>query len=88
MAGYRPHAQCQRGSRIGPVKVEKCGYRYELDFETLIWAKGAAYPCWKLARKRLKCPRCGGLAVEVVWLPGPPTAARAARTGCRIGATG
>jgi hypothetical protein len=63
---------------MGPVKVEPCGYATELDLESLIWTRGAKYPCWRLA-SRLKCPRCGGTAVEVAWLPGGSPAVRAGR---------
>ena len=77
--GLRPHVRCLRGKRIGPVKVEPCGYYTELDLESLIWTRGAKYPCWRLAQ-RLKCPRCGGVAVELTWLMGSSTAARLART--------
>ena len=75
---------------MGPAKVEPCGYDAALDLETLIWAKGASYPCWRLANRRLKCPRCGGLNVDVAWLPGPSPAVRAARdlVQCRDAAMG
>lgn len=88
LAGLRPHARCRRGKRIGPVKVEPCGYAYDLDLESLIWAKGARYPCWRLAQQRLRCPRCGGLSVDLCWLPGGSPAARAARDlyQCRVAA--
>ena len=78
LAGLRPHVRCLRGKRMGPVKVEPCGYATELDLESLIWTRGAKYPCWRLA-SRLKCPRCGGTAVELAWLPGGSPAARAGR---------
>lgn len=77
LAGLQPQAQCRRGKRIGPVKVEPCGYRALLDLESLIWTRGAKFPCWKLV-SRLKCPRCGGTNLEVYWLPGASPAARAA----------
>jgi hypothetical protein len=88
LAGLQPHARCQRGKRIGPVKVEACGYSAALDLETLIWAKGAKYPCWRLAQQRLRCPRCGGLSVEVAWQPGGSPVGRAARDlyQCQIAA--
>ena len=78
LAGLRPHVRCLRGKRMGPVKVEPCGYATELDLESLIWTRGAKYPCWRLT-SRLKCPRCGGMAVELAWLPGGSPAARASR---------
>lgn len=78
LAGLRPHVRCQRGKRSGPVKREPCGYDTELHLESLIWTRGAKYPCWRLAQ-RLKCPRCGGMAVQLAWLPGGSPAARAGR---------
>jgi hypothetical protein len=90
LAGLQPRARCQRGKRIGPVKVEPCGYEYTLDLESLIWAKGASYPCWRLANRRLKCPRCGSLSVEVAWLPTGSAVARLARAlyQCNVAAGG
>lgn len=76
LAGLRLHVRCQRGKRMGPVKVEACGYDTELHLESVIWAKGAKYPCWRL-QGRLRCPRCGGLAIEIGWLPGGSPGARA-----------
>ncbi|HEY2010506.1 MAG TPA: hypothetical protein VGH23_16070 [Rhizomicrobium sp.] len=76
LAGLRPQAICQRGKRIGPVKVEPCGYKAMLDLESLIWKCGAKYPAWRLPRF-LKCPRCGGTSVEVAWMLGASPAARA-----------
>lgn len=78
LAGLRPHARCLRGKRQGPVKVEACEYIAELDFETLIWTRGAAFPCWRLAQ-RLKCPRCGGTRLVVDWHPGAWTGERRSR---------
>jgi hypothetical protein len=78
LAGLQPRAECQRGPRRGPVKVEPCRYVADLDLESLIWARGAKYPCWRL-NGRLRCPRCGGLAVEVTWWLGMSRGARAAQ---------
>ena len=64
LAGLQPHARCLRGRRIGPVKVQPCGYDAMLDLESLIWTRGAQFPCWRLYQ-RLKCPRCGGTSVEL-----------------------
>lgn len=89
LAGLRPHARCQRGKRSGPVKQEPCGYAATLDLESLIWTRGAKFPCWRLAQ-RLRCPRCGGMSVELAWLPGSSPAARAGRDlyQCTVAATG
>jgi hypothetical protein len=77
LAGLRPVVRCLRGSRIGPVKVEKCGYSAELDLETLMWKCGTKYPTYRLQRF-LKCPHCGGQSIEVSWEPGQPPAAHEA----------
>lgn len=68
MGGLVPRVRCLRGKRIGPVKVEPCGYSSAISLSTLIWTRGARFPCHLLAR-RLKCPRCGGTMVEVGWFP-------------------
>lgn len=78
LAGLKPYAECRRGKRSGPVKIVPCGYRSELHLETLIWTRGAKYPCARLAQ-RLKCPRCGGLAVTLVWMPSDNPKERAQR---------
>ena len=68
LRGLVPHVRCLRGPRSGPAKIERCGYTAPLSLETLIWTRGARFPCWRLAT-RLKCPCCGGVSVEVDWLP-------------------
>jgi hypothetical protein len=70
---------CLRAKRMGPVKVQPCGYRATLHLESLIWTRGAKFPCWKLPQ-RLRCPRCGGLNVEIYWTPGPSPEAGGARS--------
>ena len=66
VAGWVPRALCLRGERNGPAKIESCGYSSPLSLATLIWTRGACFPCWKLAN-RLKCPRCGWVQIEVGW---------------------
>lgn len=78
LEGLNPHVRCQRGRRMGPVKVEPCGYDAPLSLETLLWTRGARFPLWRL-ETRLKCPRCGGTAVTVAWIPGGSPGARAGR---------
>jgi hypothetical protein len=75
LGGLSPHVRCLRSKRLGPVKIEPCGYGADLDLESLIWTRGAKFPCWRLSQ-RLRCPRCGGLSVELGWAP---TAERATR---------
>jgi hypothetical protein len=68
LQGLVPQVRCLRGPRNGPAKIERCGYTATLSLETLLWTRGARFPVWRLPN-RLKCPRCGGMAVEVDWLP-------------------
>ncbi len=68
IAGLVPRARCLRGERNGPAKIEPCGYSSRLSLFTLIWTRGARFPCWKLSQ-RLKCPRCGWAKTEVGWFP-------------------
>jgi hypothetical protein len=69
LAGLRPHAACVCGKRSGIGKVEPCGFSAYLDLGSIIWTRGANFPCWRLSQ-RLKCPQCGGTSIELVWLPG------------------
>ena len=48
-----------------PTKVWPCGYRAELDMQTLIWANGRGFPLGKLGT-RLMCPTCGSRDVNVI----------------------
>jgi hypothetical protein len=66
LAGLSPHVRCLREKRRGPVKIDPCGYHADLDLESLIWTRGASFPCGRL-RQRLRCPRCGGISVEINW---------------------
>ncbi len=77
LRGLIPHVRCLRGPRNGPVKIEKCGYTAPLSLETLLWTRGARFPCWRLAT-RLKCPCCGGVSVEVYWQESPERMDRSA----------
>jgi hypothetical protein len=57
--------------------IRECVSRYDLDLDTLIWTRGAAFPISMLA-ERLKCPRCGSRRVALMFnLPGAPIAKRA-----------
>jgi hypothetical protein len=76
LVGLSPRVRCLREKRRRPAKIEPCGYAADLDLESLIWTRGAKFPCWRL-RQRLRCPRCGGLAVEIAWLPGESPSSRA-----------
>jgi hypothetical protein len=40
----------------------------ELDMRTLVWTRGEAFPL-DMLESRLKCPRCGGRRVQVIFEP-------------------
>lgn len=77
LEGLQPHVHCLRDGR-SPAKIEPCQYSADLDLESLIWTRGAKFPCWRL-RQRLRCPRCGGMAVDVSWYQTFSPAERARR---------
>jgi len=73
--GWRLRLRCLRGGHIGIVRIEKCDYHRELDLETLLATRGHGFPLSMLA-SRLKCPRCRGTRVSVIFEP-PSLAKRA-----------
>jgi hypothetical protein len=76
-AGVRITARCAWGRRDGMKSIRECVNRFELDLDTLIWTRGAAFPISMLA-DRLKCPRCGSRRVALLFgFPAEPTARRA-----------
>jgi hypothetical protein len=50
----------------------ECTYRGELDMQTLVSTRGRSFPLSRL-ESRLRCPRCGGRNVVVLFQP-PATA--------------
>jgi hypothetical protein len=76
--GWRVTARCDWGKRREGLKSKReCVYSQELDLDTLVWTRGAAFPLSDL-RDRLKCPMCGSRAVRLIFsVPGQPSAARA-----------
>jgi hypothetical protein len=81
--GWRLKVRChwfgpqKRSDRVRPW----CDTRAELDLKTLLWTRGEDFPL-ELLQSRLKCPRCGGRKVIIVFeapSPGKPAAARADR---------
>ena len=57
--------------------VRACGRRHELDVQTLVWTRGAAFPISMLSG-RMKCPSCQTSEVVVTLsLPGSVLAAAA-----------
>jgi hypothetical protein len=63
-------ARCAWGSREGMKSIRQCNARYDLDLQTLVWTRGAAFPISMLVG-RLKCPRCGSRRIALMFnLPG------------------
>jgi hypothetical protein len=75
--GWKITVRCAWGKREAMKSIRECTYRRELDLETLIWTRGAAFPI-SLLSERLKCPRCGSRRVALLFdLPPEPAAQRA-----------
>ena len=75
--GWSVTARCAWGSREGMKSIRQCTARYDLDIQTLIWTRGAAFPISMLS-ERLKCPRVGSRRVALMYnLPGHSDAKRA-----------
>ena len=56
-------------AKSGPGRrTNLCRTIAELDMQTLIWTRGAAFPL-ELLESRLKCPRCGSRRIQVVFEP-------------------
>jgi hypothetical protein len=78
--GWRAKAHCLQ---FGPMPKSNHGRRTnicrtvaDLDMQTLVWTRGEAFPL-DLLDSRLRCPRCGGRRIQVVFeLP------RATGTAC------
>jgi hypothetical protein len=64
--GWRVTARCAHGKQDGMHRHRACVYRAELDLETLVWTRGAAFPLSRL-ESRLKCPQCGSREVTLLF---------------------
>jgi hypothetical protein len=71
--GWRVKAYCLQ---FGPMAKSGHGRRtaicrtvVELDMQTLLWTRGEAF--LDMLESRLKCPRCGGRRVQVIFEPPP-----------------
>jgi len=75
--GWRVTVRCSYGRSESPrsQSSRECGYRKELDMETLVWTRGSAFPLSRL-ESRLRCPRCGSRYVVVLYQPPRKIAAR------------
>ena len=63
---WRIHVRCLDDGREGLKHKRECGYRKELDLETLVCTRGRGFPLARLA-ERLKCPRCGTFPMSVMF---------------------
>jgi hypothetical protein len=76
--GWRVNVRCAWGRREAMKSVRECLGKAELDWHSLIWTRGAAFPLASL-ESRLKCPLCGSRRVAVVFdVPSEPAAMRIA----------
>ena len=72
---WRIKVRCAWGSREGLKSIRPCYQAAELDLETLVWTRGAAFPISRL-ESRLKCPRCGSRKVSLLFdVPSVPNVA-------------
>ena len=64
--GWRITARCGFGQRDGMKRIRECKASIQLDLDTLIWTRGAAFPV-SMLESRLKCPRCGSRRVMLLF---------------------
>jgi len=62
------HMRCLDDGREGLKHKRPCGYRTELDLQTLVCTRGRDFPLAKIS-ERLRCPRCGCRRVAVMFEP-------------------
>ena len=62
--------RCLENGMQGLKHKRECGYRCELDMETLVCTRGPDFPLARIA-DRLRCPRCGCRRIAVLF--GPPS---------------
>ena len=72
---WRIHMRCLDDGVRGLKNMRECGFRRELDVETLVITRGRDFPLARLV-ERLRCPRCGCRRVAVIFDP-PAGSARA-----------
>jgi hypothetical protein len=66
--GWKLHMRCANGYRQETRSMRKCGYRKQLDLETLVATGGPNFPLSRL-ETRLMCPACGNRKVTLVFEP-------------------
>jgi Zn finger protein HypA/HybF involved in hydrogenase expression len=78
-AGWKIKARCAHGRRDGLKSIRECGYRFDLDVETLVWTRGSNIELSMLS-ERMMCPKCKSRRVSLIYdVPANPNAMRAAR---------
>jgi hypothetical protein len=65
---WQIHVRCLDDGREGLKHKRECGYRKTLDLETLVCTRGRNFPVARIA-ERLRCPRCGGREMSVMFSP-------------------
>lgn len=59
--------RCLDDGMRGLKHKRECGYRTDLDMETLVCTRGRDFPLALLA-ERLRCPRCGCRRISVAFV--------------------
>ena len=77
--GWQVRVRCAWGPRDGMKRVRECVHGAELDLQTLVWTRGAAFPLARM-ESRLKCPQCGSRRVVLLFEP-PSTRGRMVGVG-------
>jgi hypothetical protein len=67
--GWSIDMRCLDDGREGMKHRKPCNHRVTLDMQTLVCTRGRDFPIARIA-ERLRCPRCGGRRIGVMF--GPP----------------
>ena len=73
---WRVNMRCLDDGRRGLKHKRECGFRTELNLQTLVCTRGRDFPLAELA-SRLRCPSCGCREVRVMF--SPPSSGMAAK---------
>jgi hypothetical protein len=65
--GWKIKMRCLDNGMEGLKHKRECGYRADLELQTLVSTRGRDFPLSKLA-ERLRCPRCGCRNVGVMFV--------------------
>jgi hypothetical protein len=80
--GWWVRARCAygRADTTHRKSSRECGFRKELDLETLVWTRGRAFPLSRL-ETRLRCPRCGSRDIVCLFESPPNSLVRQTSRG-------